>query len=544
MAVLAAWDGQTWTQPSEVNLSFYDSTSRRIINLGCLAIVLNGPGAGVVGCSDNDVWAARSTVELDGLSAALKSNWTPIEIISSGDGQAAPDGLPVIAADAQGYFYAAWSQADRAGSTSLYAATWSGPHWSRPVQLTFTSDTSLGATSSELSQPSLVTDDTGKLHVVWSNKASGAIQYSWVYAHDAASSPAWAAPLNLPAPTASTAWPDIAVAPNGEAVYVMYAVPINERRGIYLVRSKDGGINWSQPETVFDAVAADWATADKPRLAYDANSNTLHVVWLRTNLLSNTPPRAIYYSRSTDDGATWSQPLRIAEGDVDWPQLVAAGNGQVYIAWNQASVQSRLTPSTPWSVWGQFSPDNGERWTGASVVRGFELVSGPIGLTADNGGRLYLAAISASTNDESALLYTEWNGQNWNERETLGLGQNVAAGNAAAVAIAPQSGYIGLALREWMWQDNLTGQFVIDGARRSITPIELTPAPTFTPQPVVTSAPTPTPNQTPTPETRPVADLNEPTLSSNAPPPLILGGVLATGIVIIAVGIIFWKRRS
>jgi hypothetical protein len=543
--ILAAWDGQTWSKPSEVNLSFYDPTSRQTINLGCLDIALNGQGVGLVGCASNDVWAARNAIGLDRLSAALKTEWTPLETISNGDGQAAPDGLPAIVADTQGHFYATWSQATSDGGTLLYATAWSGSHWSRPVRIMYTLDASADAASpSELAQPSLASDNNDKLHITWSDKARGAIRYSWVYANDAASPQAWAAPIDLPTPTTSTASPDVAVAPDGDAVYVVYTAPINEQRGIYLVRSKDGGVTWSQPETVFDAVAAKWSAADKPRLAYDSGTNTLHVVWLRTNVLSDVPSRAIYYSRSTDDGHTWSEPLKIGEGNLDWPQIVVAGNGQVYLAWNQSTIQNRVAPSTLWSVWGQFSPDNGERWTAASNVPGFEQVSGPIGLAADNAGHLYLAAIGTSANDESALLYAEWNGQSWNERETLGLGQNAVANNAAAVAIAPQAGYAVVALREWMWHDNSVGQFEIVGTRRNITSKALTPAPTFTPQPAATSVSTPTPHQTPTPAPPPVANVKEPALGGTAPSPLILGSVLATGIVVVAVSFIFWKRRN
>ena len=67
---------------------------------------------------------------------------------------------------------------------------------------------------------------------------------------------------------------------------MIYAVPYNERRGIYYVRSNDGGTTWLTPILVFDAVAAKWESVDKPRLVLDANANVLHAVWLRASLLS------------------------------------------------------------------------------------------------------------------------------------------------------------------------------------------------------------------------------------------------------------------
>ncbi|HET7377399.1 MAG TPA: sialidase family protein, partial [Anaerolineae bacterium] len=154
-AILTAWDGQAWSEPLAVNMSFYDPASRNTINLSCLDIALNGQSVGLVGCANNnDVWAARNAVELDQFGAALKTNWTAIETISNGNSSAAPDGLPAIAADSQGHFYATWSQAEPAGGTSLFAAAWSGSHWSRPIQLLRPTGSATDAASlSELDQP-------------------------------------------------------------------------------------------------------------------------------------------------------------------------------------------------------------------------------------------------------------------------------------------------------------------------------------------------------------------------------------------------------
>jgi hypothetical protein len=49
-------------------------------------------------------------------------------------------------------------------------------------------------------------------------------------------------------------WPGILADPRGDALHVIYAVPYNEGRGIYYVRSNDGGATWLAPAVVFDAV--------------------------------------------------------------------------------------------------------------------------------------------------------------------------------------------------------------------------------------------------------------------------------------------------
>ena len=44
---------------------------------------------------------------------------------------------------------------------------------------------------------------------------------------------------------------------NGELL-VVYAIPLNEPRGVYMVRSADLGATWSRPVRVFDGAAAGW----------------------------------------------------------------------------------------------------------------------------------------------------------------------------------------------------------------------------------------------------------------------------------------------
>ena len=57
-------------------------------------------------------------------------------------------------------------------------------------------------------------------------------------------------------------------------------------------------------------------------------------------------------------------------------------------------------------------------------MRGFDQVSGPVGLTSDGAGGLYMAGVGQRTGGESALLYARWDGRAWGENETFGLGQN------------------------------------------------------------------------------------------------------------------------
>jgi len=556
--MLAAWDGRTWAIPVDVSLSFADTATGRPISLGCLGMTLAGRSVGVVGCDANgDVWAVRNAVGLENLIPALKPAWNVIETLSDRTGPAAVDGVTALTTDPQGKLYAMWSQSAAEGEpgTLLYVAVWDGTRWSRGVPVLAPQNTAGTIGGDRVAQPALAADTQGRLHAVWSGGAGGQIFYSWKYARDAGTSLGWATPVALPSQAGSGSWPDVVADPREDTLHVIYAVPYNEGRGIYYVRSNDGGTTWQKPVLVFDAVAAKWESADKARLVLDANANVLHAVWLRASLLSGTGTQAVYYARSSDGGQTWSAPVKVAEGAVDWPRIVVGSANQVYLVWNQARARTAGADGLPSAeVWGQFSTDGGQRWSEAARVRGFEQVSGPVGLTSDSAGGLYLLGVGQQTGGESALLYARWDGRAWGENETFGMGQNAVSGNAASAAFVPGMGRLGVVVRELMrLPDSVTtsgspqggsAQFEIVATGRDVkVATTAAPAPTFTPMPVETPEPTATPSPTPTALPQ-VSSTYLPRSTSRNLLPLILGIVLAAAIVMgVVVGRVVWTTR-
>ena len=122
------------------------------------------------------------------------------------------------------------------------------------------------------------------------------------------------------------------------------------RNGIYVRRSGDGGQTWDAPVAV-----RTWYTGNEPGMQYEdmprifadnsprsAHHGSLYAGWIEWQLDKSI----ILFSRSTDEGQSWSAPIRIStqsgyprddNGDVVGFIGTVAADGTVYAIWNWRS---------------------------------------------------------------------------------------------------------------------------------------------------------------------------------------------------------------
>lgn len=109
---------------------------------------------------------------------------------------------------------------------------------------------------------------------------------------------------------------------------------------IYFFRSTDKGTSWTSPVKISDSVG--WQ--DRTTIAAN-NSGMIGVAWIA----GKPEPNNIYFSRSVNNGNSWSLPAKLTEGGN--PRLCADSNGNYNLTFQHSS-----------GIFVLQSTDNGKNW--------------------------------------------------------------------------------------------------------------------------------------------------------------------------------------
>ena len=212
---------------------------------------------------------------------------------------------PILVADQNRTVHAFSSQpVDAGGGKSVQAVFYN--RWTVEQGWTIPSDILLSPyKDARITDVYLDRKDT--FHVVFfgGDNTGADIYYSKAPAALADDPNAWSAPIIIGEDAGD---PEGAVFYEGDqgSLYVMY----NGRQlgnGLYVVSSKDGGENWSDPAPIF------FTPSDEPNISQlhviRATSGSLHAVWLVSD--ASGQGRGIYYARS-DGRNVWSEPVLLA----------------------------------------------------------------------------------------------------------------------------------------------------------------------------------------------------------------------------------------
>ena len=303
-------------------------------------------------------------------------------------------------------------------------------------------------------QISFAADTQERLLLSWVDESSGDLLFSWAILDSGNLASDWETPVVLPSPSRLIESPNIVVDGSGRIV-VAYAVPLNENRGIYIVQSTDNGETWSSPVRVFDAVSADWEKIGNPNLSLSADG-TLLLIFSRHYIRAGQST-GLYYSSSLDGGTTWSDPQILSEGDIQWSDIVSYGAHTVQAVWQEYDglVFANLS---------QESQDGGISWNRPIDITGVNDSSTKVTLAADGFGKMHFIQLlkdnnATTINQENFILQDwEWTGSVWEFASSSNLvisGQGI---NYSLTADVTSTGFLGVSVSAEYSDSNKTIQ--------------------------------------------------------------------------------------
>jgi len=252
--------------------------------------------------------------------------------------------LPDIAADQAGNLYVVWDASfeprDSGWGDGIGFAMWDGTSWSEGVDIFYKDISHL---------PAVDVDTHGRIHLIGDGYTTGRAElwYSWAWALERpVDHRAWSDPICL-SDGFTVYWNDIVI-DSQDWIHVMFSgydpsLPVEYRDdqcfgggcdALFYTRSTDGGDTWSQPVRTIPGLG----NGGRFQLIADGEE-VLHVVW-DTEAFSHGGKfisSANGYMYSRDRGITWSEP------ELQLLDTRGVGNEPSHVYWLNVAADSQQT---------------------------------------------------------------------------------------------------------------------------------------------------------------------------------------------------------
>jgi hypothetical protein len=138
---------------------------------------------------------------------------------------------------------------------------------------------------------------------------------------------------------------------------------------VYAATYGDHGASYVRTVRIAAGTPSVWGLfQDKINLTVDRSSGNVYVVWGR--YAGQSANNVLYFARSTDHGASFSRPIRLAPGlaEEQFGDVTVGPNGNVYVTFVTSAIQN----PTEAAVWLVRSTDQGLHWSDPVRVAGID----------------------------------------------------------------------------------------------------------------------------------------------------------------------------
>jgi len=248
--------------------------------------------------------------------------------------------------------------------------------------------------------PRVALDTSETVNIVWGDTRDGAGKVLFIRSTDLGLT--FNDPIDVSRSAGAAFDPEIAIDSN-DAINVAWEDTRTGNSSIMYSRSTDGGVTFSEPKKVSTGTGK----ATEAAIANDANGR-ISVTWVEDSI----GHFEAYYSRSTNDGSTFSEPLKITDfpnGDIHKPAVITFQN-TIYVAFQngdlfgEEDLKNRQVFVTKSSNAGESFQEPDQI---SSAINSKGRAHSPA-ITVDSHGTLHIVWIDASVvgNDEGLLFYS------------------------------------------------------------------------------------------------------------------------------------------
>lgn len=245
-------------------------------------------------------------------------------------------------------------------------------------------------------------DGYGRLNYFVSTRGYSSAFHSWALNDNPFGARDWA-PFT---PITHDAAFDLDVTKVDGKIYMVYAITganNYSQKGVFF-SEKDTNNNWTWPVNIAYVTQSDLNISDT-RLAVDGEG-CIHVIYTEVPD-TGYPPLGSYYSRSCDQGETWSEAILLQSRNQGNPRIAAYGNEIHVITTGAVGNRGRF------HIW---SSDGGRSWSNTEILLPeIEGLSGG-GIVVDSNGVFHMALVDK---DGSGIIYSSWENGTWSAFRTI-----------------------------------------------------------------------------------------------------------------------------